>query len=153
MSAKWTVRWCGLFDGLAFHFRVGMGIDESCLDLRMAKPLGEEFKAHPVLIQVHCPRMPQQMWMNAAQSLSRMFGKPSAVMAEEFNMDVYTCALNGGEDYELLFTVPLTDHDKVIQLRDIKLIGHMTRPELGRNLVTKSGQEIELKAQGWTSNL
>ena len=77
----------------------------------------------------------------------------TAVMAEEFNMDVYTCALNGGEDYELLFTVPLTDHDKVIQLRDIKLIGHMTRPELGRNLVTKSGQEIELKAQGWTSNL
>ncbi len=77
----------------------------------------------------------------------------TAVMAEELNMDVYTCALNGGEDYELLFTVPLTDHDKVIQLKDVKLIGHMTRPELGRHLVTKSGQEVELKAQGWTSNL
>ena len=77
----------------------------------------------------------------------------TAVMAEEFNMDVYTCALNGGEDYELLFTVPLTDHDKVIQLKDVKLIGHMTKPELGRHLVTKSGQEVELKAQGWTSNL
>ncbi len=77
----------------------------------------------------------------------------TAVMAEEFNMDVYTCALNGGEDYELLFTVPLTCHDKVIQLKDVKLIGHMTRPELGRHLVLKSGQEIELKAQGWTSNL
>jgi thiamine-monophosphate kinase len=77
----------------------------------------------------------------------------TAVMAEEFNMDVYTCALNGGEDYELLFTVPLTDHDKVIALKDIKLIGHMTRPELGKMLVTKSGQEVELKAQGWTSNL
>jgi len=77
----------------------------------------------------------------------------TAVMAEEMNMDVYTCALNGGEDYELLFTVPLTDHDKVIQLKDVKLIGHMTRPELGRHLVTKSGQEVELKAQGWTSNL
>ncbi|MCQ2064432.1 MAG: thiamine-phosphate kinase [Bacteroidaceae bacterium] len=77
----------------------------------------------------------------------------TAVMAEEFNMDVYTCALNGGEDYELLFTVPLTDHDKVIQLKDVKLIGHMTRPELGCHLVTRSGQEVELKAQGWTSNL
>ncbi len=77
----------------------------------------------------------------------------TAVMAEELNMDVYTCALNGGEDYELLFTVPLTCHDKVIQLKDVKLIGHMTKPELGRHLVLKSGQEIELKAQGWTSNL
>ena len=77
----------------------------------------------------------------------------TAVMAEELNMDVYTCALNGGEDYELLFTVPLTDHDKIIQLKDVKLIGHMTKPELGRHLVTKSGQEVELKAQGWTSNL
>ena len=77
----------------------------------------------------------------------------TAVMAEEFNMDVYTCALNGGEDYELLFTVPLTDHDKVIALKDVKLIGHMTRPELGKILVTKSGQEVELKAQGWTSNM
>lgn len=77
----------------------------------------------------------------------------TAVMAEEMNMDVYTCALNGGEDYELLFTVPLEDHDKVVQLKDVKLIGHMTKPELGRNLVTQSGQEIELKAQGWQSNL
>lgn len=77
----------------------------------------------------------------------------TAVMADEFNMDVYTCALNGGEDYELLFTVPLTCHDKVIQLKDIKVIGHMTRPELGRHLITPSGQEVELKAQGWCSNL
>lgn len=77
----------------------------------------------------------------------------TAVMAEELNMDVYTCALNGGEDYELLFTVPLTDHDRILQLKDVKLIGHMTKPELGRNLILKSGQEIELKAQGWTSNL
>ena len=77
----------------------------------------------------------------------------TAIMAEEFNMDVYTCALNGGEDYELLFTVPLTDHDKILELKDVRLIGHMTRPELGRHLITKSGQEVELKAQGWTSNL
>lgn len=77
----------------------------------------------------------------------------TAVMAEELNMDVYTCALNGGEDYELLFTVPLTDHDRIMQLKDVKLIGHMTRPELGRHLITQSGQEVELKAQGWASNL
>ena len=77
----------------------------------------------------------------------------TALAAEEFNMDVYTCALNGGEDYELLFTVPLTEHDKIIQMKDVKLIGHMTRPELGTHLLTKSGQEIELKAQGWSSNL
>ncbi|MBR4302169.1 MAG: thiamine-phosphate kinase [Bacteroidaceae bacterium] len=77
----------------------------------------------------------------------------TALAAEEFNMDVYTCALNGGEDYELLFTVPLTDHDKIIKMKDVKLIGHMTRPELGLHLITKSGQEIELKAQGWSSNL
>jgi len=69
------------------------------------------------------------------------------------NMLPVSCALNGGEDYELLFTVPLTDHDKINQLKDVKLIGHMTKPELGRHLVTKSGQEVELKAQGWASNL
>jgi thiamine-monophosphate kinase len=74
-------------------------------------------------------------------------------MAESLNMNVYTCALNGGEDYELLFTVPLVDHDKVIRLKDVKLIGHMTSPEQGRHFITDSGQEIELKAQGWTSNL
>ncbi|HOD67916.1 MAG: thiamine-phosphate kinase [Bacteroidaceae bacterium] len=77
----------------------------------------------------------------------------TAVMAENLNMDVFTCALNGGEDYELLFTVPLADHDKVIRLKDVKLIGHMTSPEQGRHFITDSGQEIELKAQGWTSNL
>ncbi len=73
----------------------------------------------------------------------------TAVMAEEFNMNLTTCALNGGEDYELLFTVPLTDHEKISQLKEIKIIGHMTRPELGRMLVTRDGNELELKAQGW----
>lgn len=77
----------------------------------------------------------------------------TAAMAEEFNMDVYTCAMNGGEDYELLFTVPLTDHDKVIKVPDVRVIGHMTKPSEGCRLVTDSGQEIELKAQGWQSNL
>lgn len=73
----------------------------------------------------------------------------TAVTAEEFNMNVYTAALNGGEDYELLFTVPLTDHEKVEQLDGIKVIGHITRPELGTKLITRDGNEFDLKAQGW----
>ena len=73
----------------------------------------------------------------------------TAVMAEELNMNVTTCALNGGEDYELLFTVPIGDHEKIQQLDDIHLIGHITKPELGHVLVSRDDQEFELKAQGW----
>lgn len=73
----------------------------------------------------------------------------TAVMAEEMNMNVTTCALNGGEDYELLFTVPIGDHAKIEQLEDVKLIGHITRESLGRVLVTRDDQEFDLKAQGW----
>lgn len=73
----------------------------------------------------------------------------TAVMAEELNMNVTTCALNGGEDYELLFTVPIGDHEKIQQMDNMKLIGHITRPELGQMLVTRDNQEFELKAQGW----
>ena len=73
----------------------------------------------------------------------------TAVMAEEFNMNLSTCALNGGEDYELLFTVPLTNHEKVSQIKDVKIIGHITKPEMGCALVTRDGNEMELKAQGW----
>lgn len=73
----------------------------------------------------------------------------TAVMAEELNMNVTTCALNGGEDYELLFTVPIGDHEKIQQTDNVKLIGHITRPELGQMLVTRDNQEFELKAQGW----
>jgi thiamine-monophosphate kinase len=73
----------------------------------------------------------------------------TAVMAEELNMNVTTCALNGGEDYELLFTVPLTDHDKVAAMKGVKVIGHITKAELGCGLITRDGQEFELKAQGW----
>lgn len=75
----------------------------------------------------------------------------TAAMAEEFNMNLITAALNGGEDYELLFTVPLTDHEKVENLEGIKLIGHVTKPELGNYLVGRDGGEVELKAQGWTA--
>ena len=73
----------------------------------------------------------------------------TAVMAEELNMNVTTCALTGGEDYELLFTVPIGDHEKIQQMDNVKLIGHITRPELGQMLVTRDNQEFELKAQGW----
>lgn len=73
----------------------------------------------------------------------------TAVMAEELNMNVTTCALNGGEDYELLFTVPIGDHEKIQQMDNVKLIGHITRPELRQMLVTRDNQEFELKAQGW----
>ena len=73
----------------------------------------------------------------------------TAVMAEELNMNVTTCALNGGEDYELLFTVPIADHEKIEQMEGVKLIGHITKPELGKALITRDGNEFELKAQGW----
>lgn len=73
----------------------------------------------------------------------------TAVMAEEFNMNLTTCALNGGEDYELLFTVPIADHEKISEMEGVKLIGHITKPELGCALITRDGQEFELKAQGW----
>ena len=73
----------------------------------------------------------------------------TAVMAEELNMNVTTCALNGGEDYELLFTVPIGDHAKIVDMEGVKLIGHITRQELGKMLVTRDNQEFELKAQGW----
>ena len=73
----------------------------------------------------------------------------TAVMAEELNLNVTTCALNGGEDYELLFTVPLSDNEKVARLDDIRIIGYITKPELGMALITRDGQEFELRAQGW----
>ena len=73
----------------------------------------------------------------------------TAVMAEELNMNVTTCALNGGEDYELLFTVPIGDYGKIEALEDVRLIGHITKESLGTVLVTRDDNEFELKAQGW----
>ncbi|HBK29090.1 MAG TPA: thiamine-phosphate kinase [Parabacteroides sp.] len=75
----------------------------------------------------------------------------TAVMAEQFNMNLVTAALNGGEDYELLFTVALADYDKAAELKGVKIIGHITKPELGNYLVGRDGGEVELKAQGWNS--
>ena len=73
----------------------------------------------------------------------------TAVMAEEMNMNVTTCALNGGEDYELLFTVPIGDLDKVKDMEGVRMIGHITDLKYGHILVTRDNQEFELKAQGW----
>ena len=73
----------------------------------------------------------------------------TAVMAEEMNMNVTTCALNGGEDYELLFTVPIGDLDKVKDMEGVRMIGHITDQKYGHILVTRDNQEFELKAQGW----
>ena len=66
-------------------------------------------------------------------------------------MNLITAAMNGGEDYELLFTVPLTEHEKVEQMTTAKLIGRITKPELGHYMVSRDDNEIELKAQGWNA--
>jgi len=73
----------------------------------------------------------------------------TALMAEELNMNVTTCALNGGEDYELLFTCPIGDNDKLQSMEGIKVIGYITKPELGLKLVSRDGNEFDLLAQGW----
>ena len=73
----------------------------------------------------------------------------TAMMAEELNMNLVTAALNGGEDYELLFTVPLTDHEKVSKLPGVRVIGYITKPDLGCAMITRDDTEIPLRAQGW----
>lgn len=73
----------------------------------------------------------------------------TAVMAEEMDMNLTTAALNGGEDYELLFTVPISDHDKIEAMEGVKEIGYITKESLGKALITRDGNEFELKAQGW----
>ena len=75
----------------------------------------------------------------------------AVVMAEELNMSIVTAALNGGEDYELLFTVALEDYDKIVTMEGVAIVGHTTKPELGLQLVGREGEEIELRAQGWNS--
>lgn len=73
----------------------------------------------------------------------------TAVMAEELGMNLVTAALNGGEDYELLFTVPLHFHDRIEKIPGVKLIGHITKEDLGCAMITRDGVEIPLRAQGW----
>jgi len=73
----------------------------------------------------------------------------TAMMADRFNLNVTTVALNGGDDYELLFTVPLRFHEEIEQLSGIKLIGHVCDASSGANLVTRDGTYVPLVAQGW----
>ncbi len=72
-------------------------------------------------------------------------------LAEEMNLHPITCALNGGEDYELLFTIAPSDLDKVIGNKDISVIGYLTPAEQGLKMKAASGQEVELRAQGWNA--
>lgn len=75
---------------------------------------------------------------------------PTLEAAAEFNLDPLTCALNGGEDYELLFTIPVADHAKIKNHPDITVIGHLTEKNDAVNLITKAGQAVPLRAQGFS---
>jgi thiamine-monophosphate kinase len=75
----------------------------------------------------------------------------TALMAEQFNINLTTAALNGGEDYELLFTVPLSLHEKMEGIEGMKLIGRICEASEGMNLIARDGTEIPLAAQGWNS--
>ncbi len=74
-------------------------------------------------------------------------------MAREFNLDPTVCALSGGEDYELLFTIPQEDFLKVKANPNISIIGHITNSKDGVNLITKGGSSTPLTAQGWDALL
>ncbi len=73
----------------------------------------------------------------------------TAVLAEEFNMSPVTCAMSGGEDYELLFTISIGDFEKVKSMKDISFIGHVTEKASGCFMIEKGGQAIAIRAQGW----
>jgi thiamine-monophosphate kinase len=69
--------------------------------------------------------------------------------AEEFNLDATTCALNGGEDYELLFTIAQSDYEKIKGSPHFTVIGHMTEQVSGPRIITRGNEAIPLRAQGW----
>ena len=71
--------------------------------------------------------------------------------AYKFGLDPTVCALNGGEDYELIFTLKQEDHDKITLNEEISVIGYMTEMEAGTKLITKGGNEYPITAQGWNS--
>ncbi len=72
-------------------------------------------------------------------------------LAREFNLDPTVCALSGGEDYELLFTIPMSDYEKIKDTRQVTVIGHITAKESGVNLIAKSGTSHPITAQGWNA--
>ena len=73
----------------------------------------------------------------------------TAMMAESFNLNVSTVALNGGEDYEMLFTVPISLHEQINIVPGIHIVGHITEANAGCKFVTRDEQEMDLQAQGW----
>lgn len=75
----------------------------------------------------------------------------AAAMAEEMNLNIVTCALNGGEDYELLFTCDLADYEKLVGVEDVYLIGHITSKDTGCTLIGRNGEELPISAQGWNA--
>ena len=75
----------------------------------------------------------------------------AVALAEEMNLNIVTCALNGGEDYELLFTCSLSDYEKLVPLDDVYIIGHITKAAYGQHLIGRNGEEIRITAQGWNA--
>jgi thiamine-monophosphate kinase len=75
----------------------------------------------------------------------------TVTMAGTFNINPITAALNGGEDYELLFTIDQKDFGKVKSIPGISIIGHMTEQSAGTNLVATDGVLVEITAQGWNA--
>jgi thiamine-monophosphate kinase len=71
--------------------------------------------------------------------------------AYKFELDPTACALSGGEDYELLFTISQADHDKLVLNEQISVIGYMTEPEKGKKIITKGGNTFDITAQGWNA--
>ena len=71
--------------------------------------------------------------------------------AFKFELDPTACALSGGEDYELLFTIGQTDYDKLVLNEQISVIGYMTDPEKGKKIITKGGNSFDITAQGWNA--
>ena len=69
--------------------------------------------------------------------------------AFKFEIDPTACALSGGEDYELLFTIPQSDYDKLVLNEEISVIGYMTTPDKGATIITKGGSQYPITAQGW----
>lgn len=68
---------------------------------------------------------------------------------EEFKLEATTVAMSGGEDYELLFTIPIEDHDKIKGNPHLTVIGHITEADQGRNLITRANTQVEIIATGW----
>jgi len=75
----------------------------------------------------------------------------TVTLCDDFNIDPTTAALNGGEDYELLFTVSQKDYEIIKEFQEVSIIGHITEKNAGTNLITRSGQSAPLTAQGWDS--